>query len=288
MDLSITNNTACARITGYQVCLDYRVPALQKVFKKFLEQYPQITGYTNCSREDVSKISCLSDSYKVTALIEKVAENSVMVDAVNIGLFRTRKKYDDYLALSCTADGCTAKNHEGIMYGFSDSEDGECFEFLTNPKIEKPEHHKVPCDGEVSLFEEYLKQASFTLEAYTAMPPPNAPNATGGPMPAPTPANPPAAPQPAPTPKAPTGGPTPAPTPANPPAAPQPAPSSSSSSQKNTAFSIMQKVLGVAGTIFLAYKTSKEMKNKESGSRALGYGGAAIAAGVFTIYSMRA
>jgi len=297
----------CGKITGQSLCLDYELPVVQKIFTNFFQKYPLIPDYKNCSSK-LSEITCPNNDFFVAANMKKRQWDKLgpLVDQLMIVLGSRDGTFE---TLNCAKNSCMAGRQDGSGYMIVPFEDRKCMETILENQTKVTEFNTIPCDGEVPLFDKYLKQGSFTLDAPESVPPhaaPNAPNTNapiGGPSSSPSPANPSAGPKPAPSP--------------NTPSAPSSGPSGNSSSQNTYPFSSLQKGLGVAATIFLAYKASKEMKkmaeeskkdegspqlktgtkgqtvsagsNKKGfGSRAAGYGGAAIVAGAFTLYTMRA
>ncbi len=277
MDLIITNNRTCAAMSDHNLCLDYQLPAIQKIFTQFLKKHPQIPEYKGCWFSEVPDgpdgpelgITCLRDSSHVRADQRKYRNRDP-----ELSILLSHDETKDFETLECSKNGCYALNAR-INYSFRHYPDGECSESVGDNKINKRLVNMVPCDGEVSLFDEYLKHSTIALPK--PVPPPNAQNAQ-------------------------TGG--------------TPPSSGNSPPQNPTSFSYLQTGLGAASTMYCVYKTYKEMmkideegqrdegasrlkraeghagsgdsKNQASGWRALGYLATAIASGAFTLYTIRA
>jgi hypothetical protein len=279
MDLTIANNRTCASIPGHSLCLDYQLPAVGKLFERFLQQHPRIPDYKYCSLlknpyGPISTISCSGGSHYVIAEQSK----NVVTHQVELEISLTEDKGGGKRhieRLECDKNNCEASifevhsinNIDSFRYSFGrDLGLIECTESLTdksNQRIDKI----VPCDGDPSLFDEHLKHSKISLPQ--PLPPPNPPPPPQGQ-------------------NTQTGG----------------APSGSTTSQNTSYF---QTGLGAAGTIYFSYKAYQEMEKmdeegrraeatsrqaanterKASGYRALGYVVAAIAAGAFTYYSIR-
>lgn len=299
MDLSITNNRICAAMPGHRLCLDYQLPAVEKIFTLFLKKHPLIPNYKDCHfyknpYGPLSHIYCSSGSYRVSAQETKWKHFDPKLE---ITLRDGGTK--DFESLECDKNGCHALNNAGINYYFHQYPDGECLESFNYNKINKRVTKTVPCDGDATLFEEYLKHSTVDLEVPQPVPPPqpqyahtwgSPPHSGNSPSQSPTSFS-----------YSQTGF----------------GAAGNATPQNQTSFSYLQTGLGAASTIYCLYKTYKEMvkideegqrdeeasrlkakaaghagtedsNNKASGWRALGYLAAAIASGAFTYYSIRA
>jgi len=202
----------------------------------------------------------------------------------------------EFEMLDCDKEGCSASNNNGYAYYFYQYPDGECEEIFRHNKSNMRVSKRVPCDGEPTLFEEYLKHSTISLRVPQPVPPPQPQYAQSwGPPPL-------------------FGN-----------APPQSPPSFSfhhtgfgaggnATPQNSTSY--LPTGLGAASTLFCLYKTYKELEkideegqrdleasrvkakaaghtvpnasnNNASGWKALGYLGAAIASGAFTYYTLR-
>ena len=182
MDLIITNNRTCAAMPGHRFCLDYQLPAVEKIFTQFLKRHPLIPAYKDCRFDKnpygpISNIYCSSDSYYVSAEETTRKHCDPKLDITLISTPRNDGT-KDFESLECDKNGCYALNAR-INYSFRHYPDGQCSESVGDNKINKRLVNMVPCDGEVSLFDEYLKHSTIALPK--PVPPPNAQNAqTGG------------------------------------------------------------------------------------------------------------
>jgi hypothetical protein len=178
MDLIITNQRICAAMPCHSLCLDYQLPAVQQIFTKFLEKHPLIPAYKDCrfyTTPDKASIDCSSASYKVSAQAVK--------DQLGITLYQYRNSAHQWFDCDkngCYVDGC---NVDGRCFSYRFyrryySETGGCIEsFHVYYPDNKFVGKFVPCDADVSLFDEYLEHSPITLEAPQLVPPTNATNA---------------------------------------------------------------------------------------------------------------
>src|SRR6187431_150751 len=174
MDLTITSTRTCASMPGHQLCLDYTLPAVKKIFARFLTQHPRIPDYKNChyhynpsSSGPISTITCSSGSYTIEAVHEKL---SYVPESLSIKLSENAGGFE---RLFCDKDGCQAENDRANDYLFfrlyGINRCSECF----NHNIP----NRVPCDGPVSKFDDYLQHATVALDpVQPASPPSNPPN----------------------------------------------------------------------------------------------------------------
>ncbi len=290
MDLTINPHRTCAAMPGHQLCVDYQLPAVEKIFTQFLQKHPQITSYNNCqfyinSQGPISKIYCSSGSYHVRAAEKKLRNHNPDLD-----ISLSNDATSDYEKLECDKNGCNALNNHGLHYQFHRYPDGICYESLIHPKRSIPTIYRVPCDGDASLFDEFLKNSPILLPT----PQPQYAHTWGAP---------------------PVSG-----------NAPFQSPPSFSfhhtgfgaggNATPQNSTSYLPTGLGAASTLFCLYKTYKELEkideegqrdleasrvkakaaghtvpnalnNNASGWKALGYLGAAIASGAFTYYTLR-
>jgi hypothetical protein len=281
MDLTITSARTCASMPGHQLCLDYTLPAVEKIFARFLQHHSRIPEYTNClfrhnpsSLGRISTITCSSGSYTVEAWHSKL---SYVPESLSIKL--SENPGGAFERLTCDENGCLAENDRANDYSFIRL-------FGTNRCLESSNynHNRVPCDAGLSYFDDYLNHATVALVApqqlffsnqngaqnlWSAFFGNSSSQNTGT-----------------------AGNPTP----------------------QNTSY--FQTGLGAAATILFGYKAYKEMEKMDeegrkveaaarlkmgkpgqaapkaivkeaSGWRALGYVGATIASGAFFLYSLK-
>ncbi len=168
MDLVITNNRTCAGMPGHRLCVDYQLPAIQQIFAKLLEKHPLITEYNDCHFSSISseQILCSSASHTVSATLK--LKKSVL----GIRLEQNRNRNDEHLWLDCEEHRCNTAGSNDAYYYFARQPEGNCVESLKDKEASK--YVPVPCDGKVSLFDEYLKLSPVTLEAPQPVTPPTA------------------------------------------------------------------------------------------------------------------
>jgi hypothetical protein len=290
MDLTITSTRTCASMPGHQLCLDYTLPAVEKIFARFLQHHSRIPEYTNCrfSKHQYphkSTIACSSGSYQVEAEEESYPSNYRFLDPkLTIKVSKITGGNSEYEELKCTKKGCDVTNSEFFHYAFQHhyfSNSNSCLESISaigyNAK-------SVPCDAGLSYFDDYLNHATVALDPpqqlffsnqngaqnlWSAFFGNSSSQNTGT-----------------------SGNPTP----------------------QNTSY--FQTGLGAAATVVFGYKAYKEMEKMDeegrrvaaarlkmgkpgeaapkaivkeaSGWRALGYVGLALGAGTFTLYSLKA